>query len=132
MPRPKDGVSVRPEPMEDSVGGIVALFEEEEAGLIRFAVGLVRRRELAEELVQDAFLRLHRHWDKVEQPRAWVYRAVRNLALNSLRKSQRESVEEGSDERVGESKEAPELLAADRNLLFGGDSRRGEGSTRFA
>ena len=95
-------------------------------------MGLVRRRELAEELVQDAFLRLHRHWDKVEQPRAWVYRAVRNLALNSLRKSQRESVEEGSDERVGESKEAPELLAADRNLLFGGDSRRGEGSTRFA
>ncbi len=111
LPRQKDQASVRTEAMEDSAGGIVALFEEEEAGLIRFAVGLVRRRELAEELVQDAFLRLHQHWEKVDQPRAWVYRAVRNLALNSLRKSQRETVEESSDERMGGSKEAPELLA---------------------
>jgi RNA polymerase sigma factor (sigma-70 family) len=64
---------------------LVALFEAEESGLLRFAIGLVGRRTVAEELVQETFLRLHQVWDEVENPRAWVYRSLRNLALNHLR-----------------------------------------------
>jgi len=68
------------------------LFRDEESALLRFAYGIVRRREVAEELVQDGFVQLFRYGGEVENPRAWVYRAVRNLALNYLRKHKRESL----------------------------------------
>ncbi|MCX6953424.1 MAG: RNA polymerase sigma factor [Verrucomicrobia bacterium] len=64
---------------------LAAVFEAEESGLLRFAIGLVRRRDIAEELVQETFLRLHQVWGEVENPRAWLYRSLRNLALNHLR-----------------------------------------------
>ena len=67
------------------------IFEAEETPLLRFAHGIVGRREVAEDLVQDAFLKLHTHWSDVENPRAWLFRAVRNLALNHLRDHRRES-----------------------------------------
>jgi RNA polymerase sigma factor (sigma-70 family) len=70
---------------------LAALFEIEESALLAFALGLVARRAIAEELVQDAFLRLHEIWDQIENPRAWLYRSVRNLALNHLRDHQRET-----------------------------------------
>lgn len=66
------------------------VFEAEESPLLRYAVGLVGRREVAEDLVQDAFLKLHLHWADVANPRAWLFRAVRNLALNHLRDHRRE------------------------------------------
>ena len=70
---------------------LVALFECEESALLAFAVGLVKRRWVAEELVQDAFLRLHEVWGQVENPRGWLYRSVRNMALNHLRDHRRET-----------------------------------------
>lgn len=74
-----------------------SLFDEEEGHLVRFAYGYVRRREIAEELVQEAFLRLHRHWEGVELPRAWIYRAVRNLCLSWIRDHKRETVVDSSE-----------------------------------
>ncbi len=62
-----------------------AVFEAEESGLLRYALGLTGRRAVAEETVQEAFLRLHGLWAEVENPRAWLYRCVRNLALNHRR-----------------------------------------------
>jgi RNA polymerase sigma-70 factor (ECF subfamily) len=79
------------------------IFEAEESPLLRFAHGMVGRRECAEDLVQEAFLRLHAHWDQVANPKAWLYRCVRNLALNHLRDHQRETLVD----------EAPEWAAAD-------------------
>ncbi|HEY8992014.1 MAG TPA: sigma-70 family RNA polymerase sigma factor [Luteolibacter sp.] len=67
------------------------VFEAEETPLLHYAYGLTGVRETAEDLVQEAFLRLHRHWHEVRQPRPWLYRCVRNLALNHLRRSRRES-----------------------------------------
>jgi RNA polymerase sigma factor (sigma-70 family) len=72
--------AMKPEPNK-----LAALFESEESGLLRYALGLVGRRSVAEELVQEAFLRLHQVWTGVENPRAWLYRSLRNLALNHLR-----------------------------------------------
>jgi len=70
---------------------LAALFEAEESGLLRFAIGLVGRPSVAEELVQETFLRLHQLWAQVENPRAWLYRSLRNLALNHLRDHRRET-----------------------------------------
>lgn len=64
---------------------IVAVFHAEESGLLRYALGLVGNRTVAEELVQEIFLRLHQNWDQVENPRSWLYRGLRNLAINHLR-----------------------------------------------
>jgi len=75
------------------------VFSEEESPLLRYAFGLLGRRELAEEVVQDAFLKLHEHWSEVENPRAWLFRCVRNLAFNVLRKAKRESLQESAGER---------------------------------
>ena len=70
---------------------VAALFETEESGLLRFAIGLVGQRMVAEELVQETFLRFHQVADEVENPRGWLYRSLRNLALNHLRDRPKES-----------------------------------------
>jgi len=67
------------------------VFDAEETPLLRFAHGLTGVRETAEDLVQEAFLRLHQHWTEVQQPRPWLYRCLRNLAINHLRQRKRES-----------------------------------------
>ena len=77
--------------MTPKPASIVVVFETEESGLLRYAIGLVGRRTVAEEIVQETFLRLHPIWAEVENPRAWLYRSVRNLALNHLRDRKPES-----------------------------------------
>jgi RNA polymerase sigma-70 factor (ECF subfamily) len=110
------------------------LFEAEESGLLRFARGLVGRQSVAEELVQETFLRLHQVWGEVENPRAWLYRSLRNLALNHLRDRKPETevsdethaaeaslpVEQlGRDEAVGTVRLLlAELSAEDRELVL--------------
>src|SRR5688572_765171 len=71
---------------------VAALFQTEETGLLRFAIGLVGQRMVAEELVQETFLRFHQVADEVENPRGWLYRSLRNLALNHLRDRPKESL----------------------------------------
>ncbi|HRE06259.1 MAG TPA: RNA polymerase sigma factor [Opitutaceae bacterium] len=85
------------------------LFASEEAPLLNFALGLVGRRSVSEELVQDAFLRLHQAWRDVENPRAWLYRSVRNLALNHLRDHRREQPLDGVDPTAGDELPAEDM-----------------------
>ena len=82
---------------------LVALFEAEESRILGFATGLVGRRAVAEELVQETFVRLHQVWDQVENPRAWLYRSLRNLAANHLRDRKEET--ELDEERESGSQE---------------------------
>jgi RNA polymerase sigma-70 factor (ECF subfamily) len=81
-------------PVREARESLVALFESEESAVLGFAIGLVGRRAVAEELVQEAFLRLHELWDQIENPRAWLYRSLRNLALNHLRDHAKETMVE--------------------------------------
>lgn len=88
---------------------LATVFEAEESPLLRYAFGLVGRREVAEDLVQDAFLRLHQHWAEVQQPRAWLFRCVRNRAYNHLRDNRRETLTDPvSQEELGEKRGAGE------------------------
>jgi RNA polymerase sigma factor (sigma-70 family) len=77
--------------MNRSPRNIAVLFESEESALLHFAIGIVGRRIVAEELVQEAFLRLHKEWTHVDNPRGWLYRTLRNLALNHLRSRPQET-----------------------------------------
>lgn len=86
------------------------LFDSEESALLRFAHGIVGQRETAEDLVQEAFLQLHEHWQEVENPRAWLYRSIRNMALNHLRDHRRETAMEEGSEWASETPTAVEVL----------------------
>jgi RNA polymerase sigma-70 factor (ECF subfamily) len=93
---------------------ICALFEAEESGLLRFAFSLTGRRAVAEEIVQEVFLQLHARWDSVAEPRAWLYRSVRNGAFQHLRKTRRESLTADAerDSVADENAETPDDLIA--------------------
>jgi RNA polymerase sigma factor (sigma-70 family) len=88
---PSNATGAGAESMIPGPQSIVALFESEESALLYYAMGIVRRRIVAEELVQEAFLRLHKVWGQVDNPRGWLYRSIRNLALNHLRDTRQET-----------------------------------------
>src|SRR5688572_24113218 len=92
---------------------VAALFESEESGLLRYAIGLVRQRMVAEELVQETFLRFHQVADDVENPRGWLYRSLRNLALNHLRDQPRESALEEENTPAHDARLPAESLGRD-------------------
>lgn len=87
------------------------VFAAEESPLLRFGYGLTGQRETAEDIVQDAFLKLHTHWDDVSNPRAWLFRCVRNLALNHIRDTRKEIMTEHDDEWESQQPEPDEAAA---------------------
>ena len=70
-----------------------AIYERERRWLMASVLRLVRRRELAEEILHDAFLQI---WNKagtynprLGSARGWIYTVVRHRALNELRSARR-------------------------------------------
>ena len=97
------------QPMEEKPT-LRQVFATEESPLLRYAHGLVGQRETAEDLVQEAFLRLHEHWEDVVNPRAWLFRSIRNLALNHLRDHKRETTLETGREWESHSPDPEQAL----------------------
>lgn len=71
------------------------LYDQEAYWLMGVALRLVRRRELADEVLHDAFLQI---WQKsasfdpaLGSARGWIYSVVRHRALNAVRDYSRES-----------------------------------------
>jgi RNA polymerase sigma-70 factor (family 1) len=75
----------------DDHSALRELFDHAFDAVVRFADGLVRDRALATDLAQEGIVRLwnHRHdLDPQRSTRAWLYRTVRNLAMNDRRDRQ--------------------------------------------
>lgn len=64
--------------------GIDTLYREHGLGLIRFALMLTGDQPTAEDVVQDAFLGLHRNWDQVRDP-ASLLAYLRTAVVNGAR-----------------------------------------------
>jgi RNA polymerase sigma-70 factor (ECF subfamily) len=64
---------------------IEELFATLESPLLGYAHRCAGERGLAEDVVQEAFMKLHAQFEEVEKPRQWLYRTVHNLALNRRR-----------------------------------------------
>ena len=78
--QPNEASAHSPETIEE-------LFATLESPLLNYALRLNGGRHVAEDLVQEAFMRLHTHFAEVREPRRWLYRTVHNLALNHRRDS---------------------------------------------
>ena len=81
VPSP-DAASTEPPRVES----IEELFAVLESPLLSYALRLVGERALAEDTVQEAFMKLHAQFSEVREPRRWLYRTVHNLALNHRRR----------------------------------------------
>jgi RNA polymerase sigma factor (sigma-70 family) len=80
---------MRPIEMSEPPGleTIEELFAALESPLLAYAQRLAGDFDLAQDLVQDAFMKLHAQFDEVRDPRRWLYRTVHNAALNHRRQA---------------------------------------------
>lgn len=72
---------------------VLSLFMTHRGALVDYASGIVGNRAQAEDLVQEAWLRLDQasSRSRLDQPLRYLYRIVRNLALDGYRRTRRES-----------------------------------------
>ena len=57
--------------------------------LLAYARRLLGDWSMAEDIVQEAFMKLHTQFQKVLTPQPWLYRTVHNLAVDHQRRSNR-------------------------------------------
>lgn len=71
---------------------VLNLFVAHRGALVDYAAGIVGDRAQAEDLVQEAWLRLDQaaSRSRLDQPLGYLYRIVRNLALDLYRRTRRE------------------------------------------
>lgn len=102
-------------------GALRSLYEREAAWLMGVAMRIVRRREIADEVLHDAFIQI---WQKSStyQPalgsaRGWIYSIVRNRALDTLRINHHElTVSDTVTEELPSDESGPaEVLSEHRN-----------------
>jgi len=102
---------------DGDVRAFEALFARWSARLLRYLERMVRDSAVAEELVQEAFLRVHRARDRYT-PEArfstWLYRIATRLALNELRRPVRREIHRSTDEEGAPPLRAPGPEVEDR------------------
>lgn len=78
-----------------------ALYEATKAKLFGIALTLTRRRDLAEDVLQEAYVRVWRHAARFDPARAspitWMATIVRNLAIDALRGPNAQPTEDESE-----------------------------------
>jgi RNA polymerase sigma-70 factor (sigma-E family) len=62
------------------------LYRTKYASLVRLAFLIVDQNEVAEEVVQESFARLHIRWDRVDDPASYVRRSIINACRDVLRR----------------------------------------------
>lgn len=80
----------QPEP--DNMSLEVAV-ERYQSALLRYAARVLNNGDAAQDVVQEAFIRLHAHWDQVRERgipfRGWLFRTTHNAAVDYIRKESR-------------------------------------------
>lgn len=98
-----------------------ALFIEHRGSLVDYAARIVGSRAQAEDVVQEAWFRLSRVPEgPVHEPLGYLYRLVRNLAIDTRRKLTREvarSVAASSAAMLADETPSPEQSVAGRDEL---------------
>jgi RNA polymerase sigma factor (sigma-70 family) len=104
------------------VDGLEQIFIAQRTALRHTAHGILHNRELAEDVVQEAYLRLREQQQasSVREPVAYFFQTVRNLSIDRLRRLNLEANVFAVDDEAGEvesSTGSPEHIAIDRENL---------------
>ena len=89
-----DGADPVPDGRPGATAGVTALYQGHAVGLIRLAIVMLGDRVAAEDVVQEAFFGLYRHWDGLADPGkalAYLRSAVLNRCRNALRQRSRDA-----------------------------------------
>lgn len=101
--------------------GKLALYMAHRSALVDYARPIVGCRARAEDVVQEAYLRFEQVTPDrfLEEPVGFLYRIVRNLALDFARRLMREArlVDPADAEGVAEDRPSPEAEALHRDQL---------------
>lgn len=119
-PGHNSGLDARPDAGQDATAGVTALYHAHAVGLIRLAIVMLGDRVAAEDAVQEAFLGLYRHWDRLDdQAKALAYAraSVLNRCRNALRQRRRDVALPGELVTV-ESAEATVLVADEHQRVL--------------
>lgn len=74
---------------------VYSWYQQYKTGLYRFALSILKDTHLAEDALQEAFVRMlnRNRLPDTEKAQAWLYRVVRNICYDILRKRNRETEE---------------------------------------
>ncbi len=80
----------RPEPDNLNLEGAM---KEYQSVLLRYASRVLNNEDAAQDVVQEAFIRLHANWEKIAERgvslRGWLFRTTHNAAVDYIRKESR-------------------------------------------
>lgn len=100
---------------------LISLFDHHFRAVRRYVFGLVPKLDVAEDLAQEAFLRLQGSGrDHLDSPRGFLFRTARNLALDHLRRDRRVPIDALDEEAVAllaDAAPSPEEQIAAREEL---------------
>jgi RNA polymerase sigma factor (sigma-70 family) len=78
---------------QESVREMESVIAAHESALLRYAGGLLRDAHAAQDVVQNAFIKLFRQWGPGMKPtpmlKAWLFRVVHNEAVDHMRREKR-------------------------------------------
>lgn len=74
---------------------VYSWYEQYKTGIFRFALSILKDPQLAEDVLQETFLRIlsGKGTPDPGKEQAWLYRVARNLCYDTLRKRKRETEE---------------------------------------
>lgn len=117
-------MSLEPSPQSEDPGAesIATLFQILESPLLGYAARLLGNAGEAQDVVQEAFLRLHRQLEQVRDRRSWLYRTVHNLSINHRRRERKivslPQVQSGDGTHTSDGEEAMDLqLLPDEEIV---------------
>ncbi len=105
-----DDGGLAPVAPEERWTAFAELYRAEHHRMLRLAVLLTSSTEVAQDVVQDSFVRLYRQWDGVRDPSGYLYRIVVNGSRSHHRRARRE---QHARERAGRNADSVAVLGAD-------------------
>ena len=120
--RPSDSFPTKPAewPTANAETVVTALYQVHAIGLIRLAVVMVGSRPAAEDVVQEAFCGLYRHWDQLSDKEN-ALRYLRSSVLNGCRSELRRRIR--NVRRAARTAPAGDSASAEYAALIGEEHR---------
>lgn len=112
-PRPLDQATSTATDLSSWPEGFLAFYTDRYQSLVRVSALILRRRDVAEEVVQDVMVQMATRWDTIDHPITYARTAAVNRSRTALRRHRREQPAEGvMVEIVHEDDAAPPELTA--------------------